>query len=70
MVPSFREKAEAIFMEVSPNDMTHGWYWEERVQLIEKELLEVYTMALNSAIKAIDKWSEVPTFPERFTKED
>lgn len=64
MIPSFRNKAIDIlkrYEAIEPNEVC-----ESELDYLEKQLLAVYTLGLNTAIKAIDKWTEVPTFPNRF----
>lgn len=71
MVPSFREKAEDLLERIRVNGyVLNGVIYEETeaLSLVQKELLDAYTLGLNTAIKAIDKWTEVPTFPDRFNK--
>jgi hypothetical protein len=66
---SFRKQAEDLFYKYGDVDAADiGIGCDETIKEIEKQFLDVYTLALQNALKAIDKWSEVPAFPTRFNK--
>jgi hypothetical protein len=62
---SFRQQAKELYFKYGDHNNGNA---DEALDYIEKQFLDVYTLALQNALKAIDKWAEVPAFPKRFNK--
>lgn len=40
----------------------------EVIDLIEKDLLDAYSLGVSSAMNAVDKWLEIRAIPDKFNK--